>query len=310
MQTHKPGGRFSFAQISDPHLSDLRGVRTSDLLNKRLLGYLSWLKRRRAEHQRSILDAMVEDIGRIRPDHLIVTGDLTHIGLPEEFRQARDWLQGLGTPTNVTVVPGNHDTYTRARSDQTIDLWNAYMMSDRGTTQAGSIFPSLRIRGPAAIVGLSSALPTAPFLAMGSIGTAQLQALPHILEETARAGLFRILVIHHSPAEGVDKWRKHLTDRSQLQAVLARHGVELILHGHTHRAVWSILRTAAGEAPVICTTSASAVGHKAGRRAAYNLYRLETGAREWRLTVETRGCAVVDGRFHQTGQRELLIRRP
>lgn len=310
MENKRSSGNFSFAQISDPHLSTLRGVRPIDLLNKRLLGYLSWLKRRRAEHQRCLLDTLIDDLGRTRPDHLIVTGDLTHIGLPDEFRQARQWLQGIGPAADVTVIPGNHDTYTRARPEQTLDLWTEYMISDRGEYQATGIFPSLRIRGPAAIIGLSSALPTAPFLATGIVDADQLRALPAILDETARKGLFRVLVIHHSPAAGVDKWRKRLSNRPQLQAVLARHGAELALHGHTHRAVWSSLPAAGGPLPVICTPSASAVGHKPGRRSAYNLYRLEPGEHDWRLIVETHSCAVSDGKFTQTGARELQIQRP
>lgn len=304
------GHSFRFAQISDPHLTSLEGVRASDLMNKRLLGYLSWLKRRRAEHQRDLLDALVDDLGRTRPDHLIVTGDLTHIGLPDEFRQAQQWLQGIGAPDDITVIPGNHDAYTRTRPEQTIDLWTEYMISDQAECQATGIFPSLRIRGPAAIIGLSSALPTAPFLATGSVDAHQLQALPSLLDETARRGLFRILVIHHSPAAGVDKWRKRLTNRSNLQALLARHGAELVLHGHTHRAIWSNLPTTGGPLPVICTPSASAVGHKAGRRSAYNLYRLEPGEHAWRLVVETHSCAASEEKFSQTGERELQIQRP
>ena len=46
-----------FAQLSDPHLSTLNNVHPRDLLNKRALGYLSWLHRRRHEHRREVLDA-------------------------------------------------------------------------------------------------------------------------------------------------------------------------------------------------------------------------------------------------------------
>ena len=42
---------LTFAQLSDPHLSSLEDVHWRDLASKRLLGYLSWRKRRRAEHR-------------------------------------------------------------------------------------------------------------------------------------------------------------------------------------------------------------------------------------------------------------------
>lgn len=31
-------------------------------------------------------------------DHIAVTGDLTHLGLPQEFREAATWLARLGRP--------------------------------------------------------------------------------------------------------------------------------------------------------------------------------------------------------------------
>ena len=48
---------FSFAQLSDPHLTSLEQVRWRQLLNKRLFGYLSWRRKRRHEHRSEVLDA-------------------------------------------------------------------------------------------------------------------------------------------------------------------------------------------------------------------------------------------------------------
>jgi len=78
-----------FAQLSDPHLTSLQHVRWQQLMNKRMLGYLSWHRKRRAEHRGEVLDALLCDLRRTRPEHILITGDLTHIGLPDEFRQAR-----------------------------------------------------------------------------------------------------------------------------------------------------------------------------------------------------------------------------
>ena len=76
-----------FAQLSDPHLSSLDAVRPRDLLGKRALGYLSWRHKRRFEHRREVLDALERDLAGTQFDQMLVTGDLTHIGLPEEFKQ-------------------------------------------------------------------------------------------------------------------------------------------------------------------------------------------------------------------------------
>ena len=71
-----------FAQLSDPHLTSLQRVRWRQLMNKRVLGYLSWHRKRRAEHRGEVLDALLCDLRQTQPEHIVITGDLTHIGLP------------------------------------------------------------------------------------------------------------------------------------------------------------------------------------------------------------------------------------
>ncbi|HUB06550.1 MAG TPA: metallophosphoesterase, partial [Myxococcales bacterium] len=44
--------------------------------------------------------------------HLLVSGDLTALALPEEFEAAWDALSGW--KDRMTIVPGNHDRYTPA----------------------------------------------------------------------------------------------------------------------------------------------------------------------------------------------------
>ena len=60
-ESDTPAGRgggtsFVLAHLSDPHLSSLTGVRLTSLLNKRLLGYLSWHHHRRRIHCPHIVD--------------------------------------------------------------------------------------------------------------------------------------------------------------------------------------------------------------------------------------------------------------
>ena len=148
-----------FAQISDPHLSSLEDVRARDLLNKRALGYLSWRRKRRFEHRREVLQALQKDLQLDQLDQLLITGDLTHIGLPSEFQQAASWLRQLGQPQQLALVPGNHDSCVRADWDDTYALWRDYMDSDQPAPERDSIFPNLRVRGQLAFIGLSTAEP-------------------------------------------------------------------------------------------------------------------------------------------------------
>jgi 3',5'-cyclic AMP phosphodiesterase CpdA len=301
---------FVLAHLSDPHLSSLCRARPSDLLNKRILGYLSWHAHRRAEHRSEVLAAMVRDLRSTRPHHIVVTGDLTQLGLPSEFEQAARWLADLAPPERVTVVPGNHDAYVRTTEQRTLGLWHSYACSDpcelsardgRRTTR----FPILRGRGPVALIGLSSARPTPPFFATGSLGRAQLQELDRLLVETRRRGLLRVVLLHHPPLPGTVSWRRRLTDAAALDGVLARRGAELVLHGHAHRSVFGKILTASGEAPVIGVPSASGIGRKPGRRAQYHLYRLRRDRNGWNLSVSVRGYHPAEECFVYEGERPL-----
>ncbi len=294
---------FCFAHLSDPHLTSLRGVRCPDLLNKRLLGYLSWRWRRRREHRGEVLEALLADLDRHRPRLRLVTGDLTHVGLPREFMEAAAWLRRLGAPDEVLVIPGNHDSYVRAPWDRTYAHWRPYL----DEVADGNGFPLLRRQDGVAFIGASSACPTPPFFATGRLGRAQLARLEGLLAETGRAGLVRVLLIHHPPLPGAIAWRKRLVDARALTALLRRTGVELILHGHTHRATCGELVTAAGPAPVLGVPSASALGHKPGRRARYHLCRITAHGAARRLEVFVRGYDPVRRQFVALERRELAL---
>ena len=100
----------TIAHLSDIHLGPIRGFTPRYWNLKRLTGYWNWLNTRRASYQRSVLDRLVADLQRQRPNHIVVTGDLANIGLPQEHMDALIWLKGLGPPDRVSVIPGNHDT--------------------------------------------------------------------------------------------------------------------------------------------------------------------------------------------------------
>jgi 3',5'-cyclic AMP phosphodiesterase CpdA len=254
-----------------------------------------------------VLDALRADLQAEHPDHIAVTGDLTHLGLPQEFRDATSWLVRLGAPDRITVVPGNHDAYAREPWRETFAQWSAYMQGDNAVEDAGfdSVFPSLRIRRHVALIGLSTAQPTAPFLASGRLGERQLQGLERILQQTAGAGLFRIVMLHHPPAAHTVRWRKSLRDGAALRDMLKRHEVELVLHGHAHFSAAAYLD--AGRNLAIGVPSASAIGKKVDRHATYHVYRIAQGAAGWRLRVSVRAFSPEQRRFVPEDGRRLRL---
>ena len=290
----------TLAHLSDPHLGPLPRASLRDLLNKRALGCLNWYRKRQYVHIRGVADAMAEDVKRQAPDHIAVTGDLVNVSLPEEFPAARDWLQTLGAPDDVSVVPGNHDAYVSVPWEQSLGLWQAYMASDdAGASHVAHTgrFPYVRLRGRMALIGVSTGVPMPPLIAGGRLGEAQLDALGAVLASLGTEGYYRVIMIHHPPLPGQNTRRKALTDARKLQKVLETHGAELLIHGHNHRDMEATLKTASGTAHVIGVPSASAVntGHRPA--AQYNIYRLEThdGAHRCHMTV--RGYDEADSGF-------------
>ena len=277
---------FTLAHLSDPHLPPLPSPRLFELAGKRVLGYLNWTRNRRKFQRRDVLDALVSDMQAQGPDHVAVTGDLVNLALEAEFAPARTWLESVGAPDRVTVVPGNHDAYVRATQHRFAEAWGDYLRGDEAPGGGGT-FPSLRRRGPLALIGVSSAIPTPPLMATGWLGRAQLDSLERILKRLAAEQVFRVLLIHH-PLRS-DSRAKRLTDSDQLLALLRQYGVELVLHGHDHVHSTFWIDGPKGTIPAIGVPSASALAHGRYPAAAYNLFSILHDGQSWRCGQTVRG---------------------
>jgi 3',5'-cyclic AMP phosphodiesterase CpdA len=290
---------FTLAHLSDPHLAPLPQPRIGELFNKRITGYINWRRKRHLVHQRAVLDALVDDLEAQAPNHIAVTGDIANIALEEEFVRGRKWLQELGSINDVSFVPGNHDAYVR-QAFRYAPQWAPYMSGDGGAVG----FPYVRRRGPLALIGLSTGVSTAPFMATGWLGRAQLEALAARLAALKQEGLFRVVLIHHPPVSAAG-WHKRLTDAEALRAVIARHGAELILHGHDHRAMLNWLEGPDGaRVPAVGVPSASAAPGTTHDAAAYNLYRIDGEAGAWRCDMLSRGMNA-EGGIGEVGRLDL-----
>lgn len=293
---------FTLAHISDIHLQLTTPPRLRALFGKRITGYLNLSIIRRAAHRDKALECLLAALGREHHDHLAVTGDLIHLALHDEYVRARDWLAGLGAPHNVSVVPGNHDIYVWMPPDQGLGLWTENMRGDDG----GTGFPFLRRRGPAAIIGLSTALVTAPFRSTGKLGAAQLARLGKLLEKTRREGLCRIVLIHHPPQDVPTARDKRLVDAEALSRVLAASGAELVLHGHNHDDSLVFADGRNGPIPVVGVPSASATGVAKSAPAQFNLYRIAQRGKAWHIEMTAHRLDRDSGRLEKAYDRVLL----
>ena len=276
---------FRLAHLSDPHLPPLPASRLRDLMGKRALGYLNWTRNRHKFQRRDVLDALMSDIHGQTPSHIAITGDFVNLALDAEFEPARVWLESVGSPDRVTIVPGNHDAYVRATRHRFAQAWGGYLDGDDAS--GGGTFPFLRRRGPLALIGVSSAVPTPPLMATGWLGRNQLEALDRMLSDLSTAQSFRVLLIHHPLHSNARA--KRLTDSGELRALLKRHGVELILHGHDHVHSTMWIEGPNGTIPAIGVPSASALAHGRYPAAAYNLFSIDHDGSAWRCEQTVRG---------------------
>jgi 3',5'-cyclic AMP phosphodiesterase CpdA len=277
---------MKIAHFSDLHLLDLAGVPFTRFLNKRLTGWVNLRLKRGSIHRAAYVDAIARAIAARRVDHVVVTGDLTNLALETEFGRARDLFERVLAmdPGQVTVVPGNHDLYTRGaresrRFERFMATWLKSDLPDLGVDVGAGRFPVVKLRGGAAFIGLSSAVPRPPLVAAGEIGDAQVDALRAVLAHPEVKQRLPIVALHHPPVHPWSRTKVHvegLRDAAKLLRVLAELPRGVILHGHLHRRIQRELTTSAGKVRQIGATSASLHHGDADRMAAFNLYELDT----------------------------------
>jgi len=224
------------AHLSDVHVLDLTGVPWTRFVNKRATGLVNLVGHRKDAHPTRLLEAAVAELaadGRI--DHVVVTGDLSNLSLESEFVRARQILEPLGH--KLSVIPGNHDVYTRGaqktrRFEQHFGDW----MWGAGQDPTTSSYPWLKDLGEVALLGFSSAIARLPFIATGHVSAPQIARLEDLHRDGALAHRFAVALVHHNlHPRGFRKDKMHgLANRDAFIEALAKAGVRLLLHGHTH----------------------------------------------------------------------------
>jgi 3',5'-cyclic AMP phosphodiesterase CpdA len=303
----------TLVHMSDVHLGPVAAFAPRYWNAKRALGLLNWHRKRVRVHVRQVADRIAADALAQRPDHIAVTGDLANLGLPHEYEAARAWLETLGDPEQVSVVPGNHDIYTgRMHGASCLASWAPYMRDGGKASSDDPVrFPYVRKVGPIAIVGVCSAVPTPPFVAAGRVGPEQRVRLAQLLDGLGQEGLIRVVLIHHPPLPGQSPPRRALEDARELSHVLGHHGAELVLHGHNHCDMLACQEHKGHRVPVLGVASASAaIEHGAEPLARYHAIRIARSGGEVAIAWETRGLTSSGGEIGLVGRHRADLPAP
>ncbi|MBX3228198.1 MAG: metallophosphoesterase [Labilithrix sp.] len=270
------------AHFSDLHVLALDGVSRTRFLNKRFTGLVNLRLKREHKHRPAHVKAVARAVAEAKVDHVVITGDLTNLALEQEFEAVKRLVEeDLGVaPEDVTLVPGNHDLYTRGamRARRFTRFFASYLESDLPELAAEidlGRFPVVKLRGPLAIIGLSSAVPRPPLVASGELGQKQIEALARVLAHDEVKRRTPVLAFHHpihNPPSRVKTLVEGLVDASDLGDAIAHVKRGLLLHGHLHRRVQRAWETKAGALQSVIATSASLHHEDEHRMAGFNLY--------------------------------------
>ncbi len=227
------------------HISDLHFWRISlnplRLAGKRMLGMGNLILNRARRYRMENISPLRERMKELQPDHILITGDLTTTSLEEEFEAVRLALRPLDDGrSSITVIPGNHDRYTRPAERQR--LFERYF----GEFAPSPAYPWIKyIPENTVILGLDVSRPTL-VSARGTITVPQIEAARRLLEES-KSRIARLIVACHYPIalpDGVRADRGHdLRGKKNLQSFLAQLGPHLYCHGHIHTG-WTFIPAA------------------------------------------------------------------
>ncbi len=302
---------FRIAHVSDLHvLSPLGFEWRKTIFNKRITGYANLILRRKRVFRRDLLVAALE-AASVAADHVVVTGDITNLSLESEYESARELLDGIARRVEVTVVPGNHDIYLRTihherRFPHHFATFLTSDLPELALELPSGSFPCVKLRGPAAIIALSSAVPRPPFIASGLIGEEQLAALLGVLAHPEVVKRTPVILLHHPPVDDRPRrmqLRDGLVDGAALRETLAPLARGLVLFGHLHMRTRRTLTTPAGAIDIVSASGAALDHDDPMIRSGFNLYEIDDDGR-----IATIEAHVVDANGAATRRVGIVVR--
>ncbi len=258
--------------LTDIHYSYPENITIKQLMSKRLYGYIFWKLSKGKRFDFSMLKEIKEDIKKEQLDHIVVTGDLTQLCLPEEFYKVKTFLQSLHSQENISIIPGNHDFYV---SEGKKHFYKEFQLQ----------YPFVKIINNCALIGVNSAVVTPPVVSYGYLTQSQIKKLQEITERLDNR-YFNILLIHHPPINGITFWNKALINTKEIIKILKTGIINLVLYGHIHRFSIRYFSSINGKIPVISASPLAYTLRKYNQIGGYNIYEINRANNKWRLIIK------------------------
>jgi 3',5'-cyclic AMP phosphodiesterase CpdA len=167
--------------------------------------------------------SLLEKVAALKPDVVVVSGDLTQRAREAQFREARAFLDAIDRPK--VVVPGNHDIplfNLFARFFRPLANYRKYISDD--------LSPGYQDH-ELALLGVNTARSFTH--AGGSISNRQIESARRFFRSAGPAAT-RILVTHHPFDFPHDAGKDRVRRAKRAVNVLAECGADLYLAGHVH----------------------------------------------------------------------------
>ncbi|MDJ0799415.1 MAG: metallophosphoesterase [Calothrix sp. MO_167.B12] len=183
-------------------------------------------------------ESVLEHLTQLDLDFLLIPGDLTQHGEPENHSWLGERLSKLPFPTYV--VPGNHDVPVLQANEQSIASSDfPYYYRKFGYTQPEQSYYTCELLPGVRLIGLNSNSFNERGELVGRLDEKQLRWLEEVL---AGAGDDLVLVmVHHNVVEHLPDQSSHpmanhyiLQNAPELLQLLRQYGVQLIFTGHLH----------------------------------------------------------------------------
>lgn len=180
------------------------------------------------EHKHAC-EAALEYAHARKPDLVLITGDITQQGFPDEFAAAGEWIQRMPEPTFVIV--GNHDVPYWSLPARLFHPWKAFEKATGHPAHDHQFLsPNIMVRGVVTARGWQAR----PNWSKGVIDLDQTRKAAAALRQ-APVGALRILACHHPLVEMIGTPMTGDVKRGDEAALIfAEAGVDLITTGHVH----------------------------------------------------------------------------